>query len=146
VDSRGRIQNEIGIIPAQSGQDLVSTIDLDLQMVAEEKLETSASKRGTLIAMDPRNGEMLVHWRPSPPSTRTFSFRAARRAKGGNRSPRIGKSRRRPLYNRAIQGRYPPGSTWKIPMSVGGFPKRCDHRRQFRVGLRRRYPDRQQVH
>jgi penicillin-binding protein 2 len=60
VDSRGRIQSEIGIIQAQAGQDLVSTIDLDLQLEAERQLENSPTKRGTIIAMDPNNGEMLA--------------------------------------------------------------------------------------
>ncbi|HCA59664.1 MAG TPA: hypothetical protein DEP46_16975, partial [Blastocatellia bacterium] len=60
VDSRGRIQSEIEVVPPQAGQDLITTLDLDLQMAAERQIENSASKRGTILAMDPRNGEMLV--------------------------------------------------------------------------------------
>ncbi len=56
VDSRGRIQSEIERVEAQAGQDLVSTIDLDLQLVAEEQLANSSTKRGTIVAMDPNNG------------------------------------------------------------------------------------------
>jgi penicillin-binding protein 2 len=120
VDSRGRIQNEIGIIPAQSGQDLVTTIDLDLQMVAEEKLETSASKRGTLIALDPRNGEVLAL--ASQPSFDPNVFvQGSKTREGRKQIAAYWQEPTRPLYNRAIQGRYPPGSTWKIPMSIGGF-------------------------
>src|SRR5690606_14375356 len=55
VDSRGRIQNEIEVVPPQAGQDRVTTIDLDLQMQAEKQIENSASNRGTILAMDPRN-------------------------------------------------------------------------------------------
>ena len=57
VDSRGRVQAEIQRVEPQAGQDLVSTIDLDLQLAAEQQLDTSATKRGTIIAMDPNNGE-----------------------------------------------------------------------------------------
>src|SRR5207244_2171129 len=60
VDSRGRIQAELETVPPQAGMDLTSTIDLDLQMAAEQKLDSSATKRGTVIVMDPNNGELLA--------------------------------------------------------------------------------------
>ena len=60
VDSRGRVQTEIARVPPQAGQDLVTTIDLDLQMAAEQQLDASSTKRGTIIAMDPNNGEILA--------------------------------------------------------------------------------------
>jgi len=40
--------------------DLITTIDLDLQMAAEQQLENSSTKRGTVIAMDPNNGEIFA--------------------------------------------------------------------------------------
>ena len=60
VDSRGRVQSEIEVVPPQAGMDLVTTIDLDLQMAAEQQLEASSTKRGTIIAMDPNNGEIFA--------------------------------------------------------------------------------------
>jgi len=60
VDSRGRVQGEIQRVEPQAGQDLISTVDLDLQMAAEQQLEASSTKRGTVIAMDPNNGEILA--------------------------------------------------------------------------------------
>ena len=60
VDSRGRVQSEIETVPPQAGQDMVTTIDLDLQMAAEQQLAESSTKRGTIIATDPNNGEILV--------------------------------------------------------------------------------------
>jgi penicillin-binding protein 2 len=120
VDSRGRIQSEIEIVPAQAGQDLISTIDLDLQMTAEEQLLSSASKRGTIIAIDPRNGEVLAM--ASRPSFDPNVFvQGSKTREGRKQIAAYWQDEERPLYNRAIQGRYPPGSTWKIPMSVGGF-------------------------
>ena len=120
VDSRGRIQNEIEVVPPQAGQDMISTIDLDLQMEAERQIENSASKRGTILAMDPRNGEMLAM--ASQPSFDPNIFvQGSKTREGRKQISAYWQDPERPLYNRAIQGRYPPGSTWKIPMSVGGF-------------------------
>src|SRR5437660_8827519 len=60
VDSRGHIQKEIEVGPPQPGQDLVTTIDLDLQEAAEEQLQKSPTKRGLNVAMDPNNGPHLA--------------------------------------------------------------------------------------
>ena len=60
VDSRGRIQDEIETVAPQAGQDLVTTIDLDLQIAAEEQLRNSATGRGVLVALNPNNGEVLA--------------------------------------------------------------------------------------
>jgi penicillin-binding protein 2 len=120
VDSRGRVQSELETVPAQAGQDLVTTIDLDLQMAAEEQLANSATKRGTIMAMDPNNGEVLVM--ASAPSFDPNAF-VTRIATPEGRREIAGyyTNEERPLLNRAIQGRYPPGSTWKIPESIGAL-------------------------
>src|SRR5712691_176357 len=60
VDSRGHIQNEVERIEPQSGQDIVTTIDLDLQQAAEDQLRKSPQGRGVIIAMDPNNGEIFA--------------------------------------------------------------------------------------
>jgi penicillin-binding protein 2 len=120
VDSRGRVIDEIESVPPQAGQDLVTTIDLDLQIVAEEQLKKSVTGRGTLIAMDPNNGEIIAM-----ASAPTFDPNAfvlqSNTPEGRKQIAAYYTDEQRPLLNRAIQGRYPPGSTWKIPMSVGGF-------------------------
>ena len=120
VDSRGRIQSEIERVEAQAGQDLVSTIDLDLQLVAEEQLANSSTKRGTIVAMDPNNGEVLVM--ASAPSFDPNAF-VTRIATPEGRKEIAGyyTNEERPLLNRAIQGRYHPGSTWKIPESIAAL-------------------------
>ena len=120
VDSRGRVQSEIGVVPAQAGQDMVSTIDLDLQIAAEQQLAQSATKRGTIIAMDPNNGEMLAM--ASMPSFDPNVFvQGSKTPEGRKQIAAYWQDEKRPLYNRAIQGRYPPGSTWKIPESVAAL-------------------------
>ena len=120
VDSRGRVQSEIEVVQPQAGQDLVSTIDLDLQLVAEEELATSATKRGTIISMDPNNGEILAM--ASAPSFDPNAFvRRSATPEGRKEISNYYTNEERPLLNRAIQGRYHPGSTWKIPESVAAL-------------------------
>jgi penicillin-binding protein 2 len=120
VDSRGRVIDEIESVPPQAGQDLVTTIDLDLQMVAEEQLKKSITGRGTLIAMDPNNGEIIAM--ASAPTFDPNAFVLQSHTPEGRKLiAQYTLDEQRPLLNRAIQGRYPPGSTWKIPMSIGGF-------------------------
>lgn len=120
VDSRGRVQSELEVVQPQSGQDLVTTIDYDLQLAAEEQLANSSTKRGTIIAMDPNNGEMLAM--ASAPSFDPNVFvKGSSDPAGRKQIAAYWQDETRPLYNRAIQGRYPPGSTWKIPESVAAL-------------------------
>ncbi|MFZ1702452.1 MAG: penicillin-binding protein 2 [Pyrinomonadaceae bacterium] len=120
VDSRGRVQSELDVVQPQSGQDLITTIDLDLQLEAEKRLADSPTKRGSIMAMDPNNGEMLTM--ASAPSFDPNIFVRGRSTPEGRRQiAAYWQDETRPLYNRAIQGRYPPGSTWKIPESVGAL-------------------------
>ncbi len=120
VDSRGRIQSEIERIEPQAGQDLLSTIDLDLQLAAEEQLANSKTKRGTIVAMDPNNGEILVMASAPSFDPNAFVMRSAT-PEGRKEFFKYSTDEERPLLNRAIQGRYHPGSTWKIPEAVAGL-------------------------
>lgn len=120
VDSRGRVQSELEVVPPQSGQDLVTTIDLDLQLEAEHQLATSVTKRGTIIAMDPNNGEIFV-MASAPSFDPNIFVQGSSKPEGRAQIAAYWQDEKRPLYNRAIQGRYPPGSTWKIPESVGAL-------------------------
>jgi penicillin-binding protein 2 len=120
VDSRGRVQSELEEVKPQSGQDLISTIDIDLQLAAEESLANSVTKRGTVIAMDPRNGEILAM--ASLPSYDPNVFvKGSTTPEGRKQIAQYYTNEERPLLNRAIQGRYHPGSTWKIPESIAGL-------------------------
>lgn len=120
VDSRGHVQAELESVQAQSGQDLITTIDYDLQLEAETQLANSATKRGSIIAMDPNNGEIFAM--ASAPSFDPNVFvRGSSSPEGRKQIAAYWQDEKRPLYNRAIQGRYPPGSTWKIPESVGAL-------------------------
>ena len=120
VDSRGRIQDEIETVHPISGQDLYTTIDLDLQLAAEEQLRTSATKRGVIVVMDPNNGEMLALASAPTFDPNLFSSRISTR-EGRAEYAALLNDPDTPLINRAVQSRYPPGSTWKIPMAVAGL-------------------------
>ncbi len=120
VDSRGRIQEVIEEVEPQPGQDLVTTIDLDLQLVAEDRLRNSPKGRGVIVAMDPNNGEVYAMASYPTYDPNLFSQRITTR-EGRAEYAALLRDPETPLYNRAIQGRYPPGSTWKIPMAVSGL-------------------------
>ncbi|HSS22078.1 MAG TPA: penicillin-binding protein 2 [Pyrinomonadaceae bacterium] len=119
VDSRGRIQDEIETVPPQAGQDLVTTIDPELQAVAEEQLRTSSTGRGVIVVMDPNNGEILAL--ASAPTFDPNLFSRIGTKEGRAEYVALLNDPEKPLINRAVQSRYPPGSTWKIPMAVSGL-------------------------
>lgn len=120
VDSRGHIQQEIARVEPQPGQDLVSTIDDDMQITAEAQLQDTPTKRGVIVMMDPNNGEILALASAPTFDANLFSQRMATK-EGRAEYNQLLQDPTTPLINRAIQGRYPPGSTWKIPMAVSGL-------------------------
>ncbi len=120
VDSRGRIQDEIEIVDPIPGRDMITTIDLDLQHEAEAQLANSVTKRGVLIAMDPNNGEILALASAPTFDPNLFSQRITTK-EGKAEYAALLNDPETPLLNRAIQSRFPPGSTWKIPMAVAGL-------------------------
>ena len=120
VDSRGRIQDQIEIVDPIPGRDLYTTIDLDLQLAAEEQLKNSATQRGVIISMDPNNGEILALASYPTFDPNLFSQRITTKA-GRTEYAALLNDPQTPLINRAVQSRYPPGSTWKIPMAIAGL-------------------------
>ena len=120
VDSLARTQAEVETVEPRSGQDLVTTLDLDLHLVAEEQLRDSPSKRGVIVALNPQNGEILAMASYPTFDPNLFSQRITTR-EGRAEYAALLRDPETPLFNRAIRGRYPPGSTWKIPMAMAGL-------------------------
>lgn len=120
VDSRGRFLEQLKVVPPQAGQDLYTTIDLDLQKKAEEMLANSSTKRGVIISMEPNTGEILVLASAPSYDPNAFVTRSST-PEGRAEIAAFYTDPQKPLVNRATRGRYFPGSTWKIPLSVGGF-------------------------
>jgi penicillin-binding protein 2 len=113
VDAFEREISTLAIDPAEPGHSLVLTLDLDLQLAAEEALREGMrrvnSTAGVVIAMQPQTGEILAM--VSLPSYDDNLF-----AKGISVEDyeQLSVNPERPLVNHAICGQYPPGSTFKI--------------------------------
>jgi penicillin-binding protein 2 len=120
VDSGGHIQSEVERVEPQKGQDLVTTIDLDLQKAAEDQLRKSPQGRGVIIAMNPNNGEILALASAPTFDPNLFSQRITTK-EGRADYAKLLNDPNKPLIDRAIQGRYPPGSTWKPLMATAGL-------------------------
>jgi penicillin-binding protein 2 len=113
VDSHGREVGYLGIQHAVPGEDLRLTIDNDLQRTAELAL---GDANGAVVAMDPRNGEILAM--VSHPSYDPNAFAVRINRTDWNQ---LITNPNHPLMNKAIQDQLAPGSTFKIIMSAAGL-------------------------
>jgi penicillin-binding protein 2 len=104
----------------QPGQDLIITIDSDLQAAAELELKNSPQGRGVIIALDPNNGEIFALASAPTFDPNLFSQRITTK-EGRAEYAALVNHPDKPLLNRAVQGRYPPGSTWKPLMATAGL-------------------------
>ena len=113
VDASGFRYAEEGIRAAVPGEDVRLTIDADIQEVLEKVLE---GERGAGVVIDPRNGDILAL--ASSPAFSPESIRSVE-AFGA-----LGSDPSKPLYNRAIAGVYPPGSTFKPVVAIAALENR----------------------
>ena len=113
VDSLGRTKRMLGSINPVPGESTYLTIDSSLQSFADQAL---GEKIGTVIAMDPNNGEILAF--VSHPSFDPNLF--SRGISSNNWAPLI-KNPAHPLTNKGIQGLYPPGSLFKVVTAIAGL-------------------------
>ncbi|MBN1446295.1 MAG: penicillin-binding protein 2 [Bacteroidetes bacterium] len=100
-------------IPAEEGSDLVLTIDMDLQDYGERLMK---GKRGAIVAIDPRNGEILAYVSAPDYDLRDFSGRIPVDAWNSLRNDPDS-----PLYNRCSMAAYPPGSTFKMLVAAASL-------------------------
>jgi penicillin-binding protein 2 len=113
VDAAGRRIRVVSQKAPIPGANICLTIDRQIQAVAEKAL---LDKQGAIIAIDPNNGEILAM--ASSPSFDPNQFI------GGIDKvtwERISSSKEFPLQNRALAGQYPPGSVFKIVVSLAGL-------------------------
>jgi len=110
VDVHNRIQgsflNGEEDTPARVGNNLVTSIDIDLQLYAEKLME---NKIGSVVVIEPSTGEILAL--ASAPSYHPRML--VGRVRGTNYNLLLTDTLK-PLFNRALQAEYPPGSTFKI--------------------------------
>jgi penicillin-binding protein 2 len=112
VDSHGRVVGYLRTQHATPGEDLKLTVDIDVQRAAELALGAS---NGAIIAMDPRNGEILALVSHPSFDPNAFSVRIGR-----TEWNQLITNPNHPLMNKAIQDQLAPGSTFKIIMSAAG--------------------------
>ena len=113
VNVRGRVMDEIEKEAFTSGNDIILTLNSELQRTAYESM---AEKKGSVVAMDPRNGEILAMI--SMPS---FNPTAISLGLSQSDFDRLNRDKKKPLFNRATAGQYPPGSTVKPMLALGAL-------------------------
>lgn len=113
VDNMGRERATATTEPAIPGKDLHTTLDLDLQAVAELALQ---GKRGAVVALDPRDGEVLAM--ASQPSFDPNQFAGRISLAEWNK---LATDPDKPLMNRATQSELAPGSTFKPFVALAGL-------------------------
>jgi len=114
VNSHGQVVGKpLDEKPAEPGKSLKLSIDVDLQIAAEEAI---GDKNGALVAMDPHTGEILAMVSRPTFDPNDFAVRITR----GDWNKLI-TDPDKPLLNKAIQAQLAPGSTFKILMAVAGW-------------------------
>jgi len=120
VNARGRSVEKLGTLqaalqtrPGEPGTDLFLTLDLEVQRVAEQAVR---DQRAAIVALDPNNGDVIAL--VSRPGFDPNLF-----ARGLTRTEyaALNENPDRPLFNRALRGTYPPGSTIKPVVALAGL-------------------------
>jgi len=113
VDALGHEKRMVATQRPEPGDDVYLTIDLRLQQLAEELL---GQETGAIVALDPNSGEVLaLASRPS------FDSNMLSRDLSTRQWDEVIRNEGRPLTNRATQGQYPPGSTFKLVMAAAAL-------------------------
>lgn len=107
---RNGTQDSISI----SGFDMITTIDLELQKYAEELL---AGKRGSVVAIEPATGEILVAVSSPTYDPNLLTINQNR----GTAFAKMLQDYDKPLYNRIVQAKYPPGSIFKTAIALSAM-------------------------
>ncbi|MBI4618724.1 MAG: penicillin-binding protein 2 [Desulfobacterales bacterium] len=116
VDAVGRKVRVLRELEPNPGENIFLTIELDIQKLAEKAL---ADMIGTVIVMDPNNGDILAL--ASSPSFNPNMFSLGISSKEWEA---LVTNPYNPLANKAIQGQYPPGSVYKIITAIAGLEEK----------------------
>ncbi len=107
---KGSFQNGMYDTLAIAGQNLYSTIDIELQKYAEKIM---ANKRGCIVAIEPSTGEILC-FVSAPYYNPNLLVGRVR----GENYQKLSEDISKPLFNRVLMAEYPPGSIFKIAQSL----------------------------
>lgn len=111
VDAGGKYVNTVALVPPQDGETIQLAMDLELQKKAYELIK---GKRGAVVVLDPKSGKILAL-----SSTPSFNIQQFENANASIETYFSDKNK--PLFNRATEGVYPPGSIFKLVVSAGAL-------------------------
>ena len=116
VDAIGQEVQVLGTRESISGNNLVTTLDWNIQRTVQEALK---GKAGAVAVLNPTTGEILaMHSSPD------FDPSAFTRKLSGSEWNALFSNPLKPFQNRAIQGQYPPGSTYKMITALAGLEEK----------------------
>ena len=113
VNSHGREVGRLDETAAEPGKQLKLTVDLDLQIAAEQALD---GRSGAIVAMDPKTGEILAMVSRPTFDPNDFAVKISK-----DEWNKLVTDENHPLLNKAIQAQLAPGSTFKIIMATAGL-------------------------
>lgn len=113
VNAFGRVIRELSRTEGRPGEDVRMTVDAHLQRFAMRRL---AGNSGSVVVMDVHSGEILAM-----ASTPTFDPNAFNVGLSAREWKELTSNPRKPLTNKAIAGRYPPGSTFKMAVALAAL-------------------------
>ena len=113
TNAQGRVMRVLRHTDAIAGKSIVLSLDIKLQEAAEEAL---GDRRGSIIALDPKTGEVLAMVSKPSFDPNLFVTGISSRDYSGLRD-----SIDKPLFNRALRGLYAPGSTIKPEVAIAGL-------------------------
>lgn len=113
VNVHGRKMQVLDRVRSLPGRDVILTIDINAQLAADTALQ---GRRGAAVAIDPRNGEVLAFVSTPAFDPNAISAGLSRRAYLA-----LQEDIDRPMFNRALRGQYPPGSTIKPMVALAAL-------------------------
>jgi penicillin-binding protein 2 len=115
-DKNGRVTGQNIAVAPEPGYNVVTTLDMDMQRLAEKILQKRCKRGGALVVVDPHTGEVLAmaSWPTFNPNDFVPTISQEKFEKL-NSDPNI------PLLPRAFRSAYPAGSTFKVFVGVAGF-------------------------
>lgn len=118
VDARGRQVRVIRHLQPQAGKDLVLTLDAKITRLAEQRIRQTG-RPGAAVVMNPQTGELLA-----VASSPGFNPNLFLPLGDSDERKQLLADPKLPLYNRAIQALYPPGSTFKVITALAGLEEK----------------------
>lgn len=115
LDARGKEKKTLTVLPPEDGKTLQLALDIGMQKKAYELMK---DKKGAVIALNPRTGEILTL--VSTPSFNPQIFEDSDQTK----MKRYLTDPSHPLFNRATEAAYPPGSIFKLPIAAGALEEK----------------------